>query len=125
MKLGKKKNYFPRSKYLENQNQLKETNLNQYCITLSEEKSLQKQIDFELFWRKNKLRCICSFTYYKKAKKTDSSSLSKEIISLLKIADLTERVKIKHKKSDDIIFVLQQLLENERILIKPNNTLKL
>jgi hypothetical protein len=43
-------------------------------------------------------------------------------MALLTIEDLNSEIeKINKKKSDDIIFVLRQLLENEEILIKSNN----
>lgn len=118
------------SKYLENQNQLKKDQLKSVLHYISEEKVCKSKLILSYFGEKTDTDCgICSYCITKKNKKTDKSSLSKEIISLLSIEDLNSReIENKtNKKSDDIIFVLQQLLENERILIKSNNkyTLKL
>ena len=49
--------------------------------------------------------------------------LSKEIITLLQAEDLNSRdIQNKTKNSpDEVISVLQDLLENNTILVKPNN----
>lgn len=118
------------SKYLENQNQLKKDQLKSVLHYISEQKVCKSKLILSYFGEKTDTDCgICSYCITKKKKKTDSSSLSNEIITLLNIADLNSReIENKtNKKSDDIIFALRQLLENERILIKSNNkyTLKL
>jgi ATP-dependent DNA helicase RecQ len=118
------------SKYLENQNQLKKDQLKSVLHYISEQKVCKSKLILSYFGEKMDTDCgICSYCITKKNKKTDSSSLSNEIITLLNIADLNSReIENKtNKKSDDIIFALRQLLENERILIKSNNkyTLKL
>ncbi|PKH68076.1 RecQ family ATP-dependent DNA helicase [Flavobacterium sp. ALD4] len=118
------------SKYLENQNQLKKEQLQSVLHYISEQKVCKSKLILHYFGEKTNIDCgICSYCITKKNKKTDSSSLSKEIMALLQIADLNSReIENKlNKKSDDIIFVLQQLLEKEHILIKSNNkyTLKL
>lgn len=53
--------------------------------------------------------------FRKKIKKTDAKSLSKEILTLLKTEDLNSR-EIQNKtknSSDEVIFVLQELLEKD------------
>ncbi|TDE03152.1 RecQ family ATP-dependent DNA helicase [Flavobacterium hiemivividum] len=118
------------SKYLENQNQLKKEQLKSVLHYISEQKACRSKLILDYFGEKTNTDCgICSYCISKKNKKTDSSSLSTEIIALLTLEDLNSReIENKtNKKSKDIIFVLQQLLENERIQIKSNNkyTLKL
>jgi ATP-dependent DNA helicase RecQ len=118
------------SKYLESQNQLKKEQLQSVLQYIGEQKVCKSKLILNYFGEKTNNDCgICSYCITKKKKKIDSSSLSKEIIALLSIADLNSReIETKlNKKSDAIIFVLQQLLENEDILIKSNNkyTLKL
>ena len=58
-----------------------------------------------------------------KIKKKDVTLLSKEIITLLQAEDLNSRdIQNKTKNSpDEVIGVLQDLLENNTILVKPNN----
>jgi ATP-dependent DNA helicase RecQ len=118
------------SKYLENQNQLKKEQLQSVLGYISEQKVCKSKLILNYFGEITTVDCgICSYCITKKSKKTDSNSLSKEIIALLNIADLNSReIENKtRKKSEDIIFVLQQLLESESIQIKSNNkyTLKL
>ena len=72
---------------------------------------------------------ICSYCIKKNGKKNDGKTIPQEIISLLKTEDLSSREiqqKIK-KEANDVIFALQQLLENNILMIQPNNkyTLKL
>lgn len=76
------------------------------------------------FGEKATIDCgICSYCITKKQRKPDVISLSKEIITLLQTENLNSReLQDKTKNSpDDIIFVLQHLLENNAILVKPNN----
>ena len=118
------------SKYLENQNQLKKDQLQSVLHYIREEKVCKSKLILSYFGEKKATDCgICSYCITKKKKKTDSSSLSNEIIILLQITDLSSReIENKlNKKSADILVALQQLLENEQILIQSNNkyTLKL
>jgi ATP-dependent DNA helicase RecQ len=76
------------------------------------------------FGEKTNVDCgICSYCITKKNKKRDVASLSKEIITLLQTEDLNSRdIQNRIKNTpDDVIFVLQYLLENDIILVKPNN----
>lgn len=118
------------SKYLEKQNQLKKDQLKSVLDYINEQKVCKSKLILNYFGEETTKDCgICSYCISKKSTKTNFSKLSKEIISLLKTEDLNSR-EIQNKiqtNADAIIFVLQQLLENESITIKPNNkyTLKI
>jgi ATP-dependent DNA helicase RecQ len=76
------------------------------------------------FGEKTNVDCgICSFCISKKKKKKEDFSLSKEIITLLQSEDLNSRdIQNKTKNNpEEVIAVLQDLLENKTILVKPNN----
>ena len=112
------------SKYLENQNQLKKDQLKAVLDYINEKKVCKSKLILNYFGEKANTDCgICSYCITKKQRKPDVISLSKEIITLLQTADLNSReIQDKTKNSpDNIIFVLQHLLENNAILVKPNN----
>lgn len=112
------------SKYLENQNQLKKDQLQAVIHYVNEKMVCKNKLILNYFGEKTTVDCgICSFCITKKIKKKDSSILTKEIITLLQLEDLNSReIQNKTKSSpDDVIFVLQDLLENNTILVKPNN----
>ncbi|WP_291122890.1 RecQ family zinc-binding domain-containing protein [Flavobacterium sp. UBA6046] len=72
---------------------------------------------------------ICSYCISKETKTINTSSILEKIIGLLKMQDMNSREiqKLTKNTEDDIIFALQQLLENDSIAIRSNNkyTLKL
>jgi ATP-dependent DNA helicase RecQ len=112
------------SKYLENQNQLKKDQLKAVVGYVNEKKVCKSKLILNYFGEKATIDCgICSYCITKKKRKPDVISLSKEIITLLQTENLNSReIQDKTKNSpDDIIFVLQHLLENNAILVKPNN----
>ena len=112
------------SKHLENQNQLKKDQLQAVIHYINEKSVCKNKLILEYFGEKATADCgICSFCITKKIKKKDTSLLSKEIIALLQTEDLNSRdMQNKTKNSaDEVIFVLQELLENNTILVKPNN----
>jgi ATP-dependent DNA helicase RecQ len=112
------------SKHLENQNQLKKEQLQSVIHYISEKKVCKNKLILNYFGEKTTIDCgICSFCITKKIKKKDVSLLSKEIIALLQAEDLNSRdIQNKTKNSpDEVIGVLQDLLENNTILVKPNN----
>jgi ATP-dependent DNA helicase RecQ len=112
------------SKYLENQNQLKREQLKAVVSYVNEKKVCKSKLILNYFGEKVNTDCgICSYCITKKKRKPDVISLSKEIITLLQTEDLNSRdIQNKTKNSpDEIIFVLQHLLENNAILVKPNN----
>lgn len=112
------------SKYLENQNQLKKDQLKAVLDYINEKKVCKSKLILNYFGEKANTDCgICSYCITKKQRKPDVISLAKEIITLLQTADLNSReIQDKTKNSpDNIIFVLQHLLENNAILVQPNN----
>ncbi|SFE65975.1 RecQ family ATP-dependent DNA helicase [Flavobacterium xueshanense] len=112
------------SKHLENQNQLKKEQLQSVIQYVSEKKVCKNRLILNYFGEKTTVDCgICSFCITKNIKKKDVSLLSREIIALLQAEDLNSRdIQNKTKNSpDDVIGVLKDLLENNTILVKPNN----
>ncbi|MFV5695072.1 ATP-dependent DNA helicase RecQ [Flavobacterium sp. LB3P122] len=112
------------AKYLENQNQLKKEQLKSVIYYTNEKKICKSKLILDYFGEKTTVDCgICSYCITKRNKKRDVTSLSKEIVALLQSEDLNSRdIQNNSKNSpDDVIFVLQHLLENNIILVKPNN----
>ncbi|WP_426092588.1 RecQ family ATP-dependent DNA helicase [Flavobacterium sp. DSR3-2] len=112
------------SKYLEHQNQLKKEQLQSVIQYISEKKVCKNKLILNYFGEKTTVDCgICSFCITKNIKKKDVTLLSREIIALLQAEDLNSRdIQNKTKNSpDEVIGVLKDLLENNTILVKPNN----
>ena len=70
---------------------------------------------------------ICSYCIAKKELKNNSNTLSEKILELLKSNDFNSREIQKNTKGkeDDVIFALQNLIEDEKIIIKSNNSYSL
>ena len=66
---------------------------------------------------------ICSYCISKNKKKQNPESISEKIVELLKMQDFNSRdiQKLTKFPKDDVIFALQNLLENDMISIKSNN----
>ena len=112
------------AKYLENQNQLKKEQFEAVLHYIKTDNICKSKLILEYFGEKKETNCgICSFCITQKAKKESPVSIAKKILDLLKTVDLSSReIQIElNNPSDDVIFALQELLENETILIKPNN----
>ncbi|MBP6182180.1 ATP-dependent DNA helicase RecQ [Flavobacterium sp.] len=112
------------SKYLEKQNELKKEQLKAVLFYVNEKNVCKSKLILNYFGEKTNVDCgICSYCLTKKNKKRDVTSLSKEIVALLQTEDLNSRdIQNRIKNTpDDVIFVLQHLLENDIILVKPNN----
>ncbi len=112
------------SKYLENQNKQKIAQFDSVLQYISQGKTCKSKLILNYFGENLSSDCgICSYCISKKTKPTESSLVSKKIIELLKKQDFNSReIQIKTKNSqDDVIFALQNLLENNKINIKPNN----
>ena len=112
------------SKHLEKQNQLKKDQLQAVVAYVNEKSICRNKLILKYFGEVTTTDCgICSYCITKKIKKKDVSLLSNEIIKLLKIEDLSSRdIQNKTKNNpEEVIFVLQELLENNFILVKPNN----
>jgi ATP-dependent DNA helicase RecQ len=118
------------SKYLETQNKQKVAQFESVLQYINEKKVCKSRLILDYFGEKAEKDCgICSYCISKKTKQSDTSLILDEIIGLLKIQDLNSREiqKLTKKTEDDVIFALQNLLESNKIAVKPNNkyTLKL
>lgn len=112
------------SKHLEAQNKLKTEQLQavlQYC---KDTKTCRNKLLMQYFGETIKKDCgICSYCITKNRKNQNPESVSEKIIALLKIQDFNSRdiQKLTKFSKDDVIFALQNLLENNTISIKSNN----
>ncbi|GEC71842.1 ATP-dependent DNA helicase RecQ [Flavobacterium flevense] len=112
------------AKYLKHQNQLKKEQLESVLNYIKEDSICKSKQILAYFGEEKSTNCgICSYCISQKAKKGTKISLSEQIIALLKTADLSSReIQIKlNNPSNDVIFALQELLENKHILILTNN----
>ena len=112
------------SKYLENQNKLKVAQFESVLHYINEKKVCKSKLILDYFGEKAETDCgICSYCISKKKKSSDGSLVSEKIIGLLKIQELNSREiqKLTKNSEDEVIFALQNLLENDKIAIKPNN----
>jgi len=112
------------SKYLETQNRQKIAQFDAVLNYINEKKVCKSKLILDYFGEKVEKDCgICSYCISKKSKPTNASSISEKIIGLLKIQDLNSREiqKLTKNTEDDVIFALQNLLENNKIAVKPNN----
>ncbi|MEN2402927.1 ATP-dependent DNA helicase RecQ [Flavobacterium sp. MC2016-06] len=118
------------SKYLERQNQLKKDQLLSVLHYIKENKTCKNRLILAYFGEETNSNCgVCSYCITQKGKITEADSIADKILALLKTAALTSREIQTQIKLDanDIILALQELLENNYIIITPNNkyTLKL
>jgi ATP-dependent DNA helicase RecQ len=118
------------SKYLEKQNQLKKEQLMSVLHYIKENKTCKNRLILDYFGEEINSNCgVCSYCITQKGKITEADSIADKILALLRTAALTSREIQAQIKIDaaDIIVVLQELLENNYIIIQPNNkyTLKL
>jgi ATP-dependent DNA helicase RecQ len=112
------------SKYLENQNKQKIAQFESVLHYTNDKKVCKSKLILEYFGEKTENDCgICSYCITKKRKPSDNSPIAEKILALLKIQDLNSREiqKLTKISEDDIIFALQNLLENNKIAIKSNN----
>ena len=112
------------SKYLENQNKQKVAQFESVLNYVNEKNVCKSKLILDYFGEKAASDCgICSYCISKETKSIDSSMISEKIIGLLKIQDMSSREiqKLTKNTEDDVIFALQNLLENNKIAVKPNN----
>ena len=112
------------SKYLENQNQLKKEQLQSVLNYISNKKVCKNKLILDYFGEKAAFDCgICSFCITKKNKQKDNTLLATAIVALLQSENLNSRdIQARTKNNpEEVIKVLQYLLENNTILVKPNN----
>jgi len=112
------------AKYLEHQNQLKIDQLQSVLHYVNDKNTCKSQLLLEYFGEMDSKSCgICSYCISKNKAKTDIHLVVKDILEVLKTADLNSREieKVVPFASKDIIFALQMLLENDIIMLKTNN----
>jgi len=112
------------SKYLENQNNLKISQLKSVLHYVSDKKTCKSRLILAYFGEENSKDCgICSYCISKRKTPIDTNDISRKIIGLLTMQDLNSRelVKLSQSDSDAVIFALQTLMENDTIALKPNN----
>ncbi|GEP52096.1 ATP-dependent DNA helicase RecQ2 [Flavobacterium noncentrifugens] len=112
------------SKFLENQNQLKKSQLRSVLDYVNDGKNCKSRTILGYFGETDTTDCgICSNCIKKQTTPIDNNTLSEKILSLLKMQDFDSREleKLTKFQSADVIFAIQHLLENDRISINPNN----
>jgi ATP-dependent DNA helicase RecQ len=112
------------SKYLVNQNKQKIIQFESVLNYVKEKKRCKSKLILNYFGETTDTDCgICSYCISKKKNKTETSLTSKKILDLLKIQDYNSREiqKITKNTEDEVIFALQELLENNSIIIQSNN----
>jgi ATP-dependent DNA helicase RecQ len=118
------------SKYLEKQNLQKVAQFESVLNYINEKNSCKSKMILDYFGESTTTDCgICSYCISKKKKPVNTTLITNQIIELLKIQDMNSREieKLTKKPEDEVIFALQNLLENNKIAVKPNNkyTLKI
>jgi len=112
------------SKHLETQNKLKVEHLQAVLEYSKDNGTCKSKLLMKYFGEILKNDCgICSYCITKKNKPLNTETVSQKIIELLKIQDFNSRdiQKLTKFQKDDVIFALQNLLENDIIYIKSNN----
>ena len=112
------------SKHLEAQNKLKTEQLQAVLHYSKETKTCKQKLLMQYFGETIKADCgVCSYCISKNKKKQNPETISEKIIALLKKQDFNSRdiQKLTKLSKDDVIFALQNLLENDTISIKSNN----
>ncbi len=112
------------AKYLEHQNHLKIEQLESVLHYVNNTNTCKSRLLLDYFGEKDSKACgVCSYCISKNKVTTDMHLVVKEILEVLKSADLNSREMEKNMAfaSKDIIFALQMLMENEIIVLKPNN----
>jgi ATP-dependent DNA helicase RecQ len=112
------------SKYLENQNKQKVAQFESVLHYINEKKVCKSKLILDYFGEKAAIDCgICSYCISKKKKSSNGSLVSEKIIGLLQLQELNSREiqKLTKNSEDEVIFALQNLLENNKIVVKPNN----
>ena len=111
-------------KYLEAQNDLKTKQLQSVLNYIKEDTTCKNKLLLDYFGEIIEEECgVCTYCISKNKSKPNTSTLTEKIIGLLKIQELNSRdiQKLTKYPKDDVIFALQNLLESESIVVKPNN----
>ena len=112
------------SKYLEAQNLLKQNQFNSVIHYIKEDKICKNKTLLNYFGEIVKEDCgICSYCISKPKSKKEIKNLKLKILALLKIEEMNSRTiqKITKSLKEDVIFAIQELLEEESIFLHPSN----
>jgi len=112
------------SKFLENQNQLKKSQLASVLEYVNDQETCKSRLILNYFGETDVADCgNCSNCIKKHKKVSDTDSLSEKILQLLKIQELDSREleKLTKFSGSDVIFAIQHLLENGLIQINSKN----
>ncbi len=112
------------SKYLEKQNNLKREQLEEVFHYVTQNEICKSRFILTYFGEKNTHNCgICSYCIAKKEKIADSNQIGSLILNLLseKAYSSRELEKIIDCKEQGLIFALQELLDEEKIKVLPDN----
>jgi ATP-dependent DNA helicase RecQ len=112
------------AKYLEIRNDIKVKQLKSVLYYVREKNTCKSRLLLEYFGETKSSDCgICSYCISKTNQSKDTSNLPDKIIGYLQTQDLNSRdiQKLTQFPKDDVIFALQNLLENEVIIVKSNN----
>jgi ATP-dependent DNA helicase RecQ len=112
------------SKHLVRQNELKKEQLQSVLKYASDKNTCKSKMILDYFGEKATADCgICSYCITQTKPKKDFDALSRKIMTLLQNEGLSSReIQNKTKNTaDDVIFVLQQLLEDDFLIIQKNN----
>jgi ATP-dependent DNA helicase RecQ len=112
------------AKYLESQNKLKTTQLQTVLNYCQNKHTCKQKVLLQYFGEVLKEDCgHCSNCLSKNKKNNATETIADKIIELLRLQDFSSRdiQKLTKYPTDDIIFALQKLLENNIICIQPNN----
>lgn len=112
------------SKYLEKQNDLKKEQIEEVFHYVINHEICKSLFILNYFGEKNTSNCgICSYCISKKEKSINTVKLNELILNLIAEKPISSRelVKIMDCKEQELIFALQELLDEEKIIILPNN----
>ncbi|KVV15409.1 ATP-dependent DNA helicase RecQ [Flavobacterium sp. TAB 87] len=111
-------------KYLEKQNLLKKNQLQSVLEYVKDQKTCKSTLLLAYFGETAEKDCgICSYCIGQKQRQKDNRSIKLAIVALLQKENLDSRVLATQTNHSDkeIVFALQELLENNEIAILPNN----
>ena len=112
------------SKYLEKQNDLKKEQIEEVFHYVTNNEICKSRFILEYFGEKNTSNCgICSYCISKKEKNNNSNQLNQLILNIISEKPYSSREleKLIDCKEQELIFALQELLDEEKISILPNN----
>jgi ATP-dependent DNA helicase RecQ len=112
------------SRYLENQNNLKISQFDSVLNYVNDKNRCNSCKILAYFGENDSKDCgLCNYCLSKNSKQIDKNNLSEKIIGLLKIQEMTSREieKLTKHKTNDVIFAIQNLLENNVIVVLSNN----